>query len=69
MRLPNGGRVERSLFNEKERIQVTLASIGDAVITTDVSGRIDYMNPVAENLVGKPQNLVLGLTFPEIFHL
>ena len=63
------GRVERSLFNEKERIQVTLASIGDAVITTDVSGRIDYMNPVAESLVGKPQNLVLGLTFPEIFHL
>ncbi len=62
-------RVERALFNEKERIQVTLASIGDAVITTDVSGRIDYLNPVAESLIGKPQNLVIGRTLPEIFHL
>ncbi len=40
------------MFAEKERAQVTLQSIGDAVITTDREGRIDYMNPVAEQLSG-----------------
>ena len=62
-------KVERTLFNEKERIQVTLASIGDAVITTDINGHIDYLNPIAEKLAGRPKNLVIGHTFPEVFHL
>jgi PAS domain S-box-containing protein len=43
---------EAQLFAEKERAQVTLESIGDAVITTDVNGLIDYLNPVAEALTG-----------------
>ena len=38
-------RAEQAMFAEKERAQVTLQSIGDAVITTDREGRIDYMNP------------------------
>jgi diguanylate cyclase (GGDEF)-like protein/PAS domain S-box-containing protein len=45
-------RAEQAVFEEKERAQVTLQSIGDGVITTDREGRIDYLNPVAEQLSG-----------------
>ena len=48
---------ERELFEEKERAQVTLKSIGDAVVTTDAHGRVDYMNPVAEQLTGWERRL------------
>ena len=45
-------RMEEQLFEEKERIRLTLQSIGDAVICTDAQGRITYLNPVAERLTG-----------------
>jgi diguanylate cyclase (GGDEF)-like protein/PAS domain S-box-containing protein len=44
--------VERQVLDEKERAQVTLQSIGEAVIRTDAAGLIDYMNPIAETLTG-----------------
>ena len=62
-------RAEQAIFAEKERAQVTLESIGDAVISTDAEGRIEYINPVAENLTawslaearGQPIGAVLKL--------
>ena len=43
-------RAETRVFEEKERAQVTLQSIGDGVITTDAEGNVDYINPVAQDL-------------------
>lgn len=43
---------EHALYEEKERAEVTLHSIGDGVITTDLQGRVRYLNPVAETLTG-----------------
>jgi diguanylate cyclase (GGDEF)-like protein/PAS domain S-box-containing protein len=43
---------ETRVFEEKERAQVTLQSIGDGVITTDADGCVDYINPVAQDLTG-----------------
>ncbi len=43
---------EQALHEEKERAEVTLQSIGDGVITTDLQGRIRYLNPMAETLTG-----------------
>jgi hypothetical protein len=62
-------RAEQAIFAEKERAQVTLQSIGDAVISTDAEGRIEYINPVAERLTawtlaearGQPMAAVLNL--------
>lgn len=45
-------RAFNELADEKEKAQVTLQSIGDAVITSDASMRIEYLNPVAEMLTG-----------------
>ena len=44
--------LERALQTEKDKASTTLKSIGDAVISTDSHGRIEYMNPVAEQLTG-----------------
>jgi DNA-binding NarL/FixJ family response regulator len=43
---------EEVLFTEKERAQVTLNSIGDAVLSTDISGNVTYLNVVAEQMTG-----------------
>ncbi len=45
-------RAEQRFYEQKERAEVTLQSIADAVITTDRAGTIDYVNPVAEKLTG-----------------
>ena len=43
---------EEALFQEKEKADVTLASIADGVLRTDARGMVDYLNPVAQKLTG-----------------
>jgi PAS domain S-box-containing protein len=54
---------------ERERLRVTLASIGDAVISTDAQGRITFLNPVAENLVGCKVEGVVNRPLADVFHI
>ena len=62
-------RAEQAMFAEKERAQVTLQSIGDAVISTDAQGLIDYMNPVAESLTGWSVEEARGRPIGEVLNL
>jgi diguanylate cyclase (GGDEF)-like protein/PAS domain S-box-containing protein len=59
-------RAETRVFEEKERAQVTLQSIGDGVITTDADGNIDYINPVAQDLTGWDMRGARGKPVTEI---
>jgi diguanylate cyclase (GGDEF)-like protein/PAS domain S-box-containing protein len=47
-------KIEEALFQEKERALVTLNCIADAVICTDLSGNISFLNPIAEKMTGWP---------------
>lgn len=58
---------EERLFREHELSEVTLRSIGDAVITTDVTGRITYLNPVAETLTGWSLDEGCGKNIDEVY--
>jgi diguanylate cyclase (GGDEF)-like protein/PAS domain S-box-containing protein len=60
---------ERGLRREKERALVTLESIADAVITVDAAGRVDYMNPVAQELAGWSDEEARGRDVTEVFLL
>jgi len=62
-------RAEDSLAAEKEHLAVTLRSIGDGVITTDVKGRVVLLNKVAEELTGWPLEEALGRPLGEVFYL
>jgi len=57
------------LSAEKERIQVTLQSIGDAVITADREGRVEYMNLIAEVLTGWRADDARGRRLSEVFNV
>ncbi|EPJ93149.1 EAL domain-containing protein [Pseudomonas psychrophila] len=54
---------------EKERAQITLQSIGDGVITTDVNGAIAYLNPAAEQLTQWKSEQAQGVTLAALFKL
>ena len=60
---------ERALFEEKERAQVTLDSIGDAVICTDIAGHITFLNLVAERMTGWACREAAGRPMEEVFKI
>ena len=61
--------VEDALYVEKERAVVTLNSIGDAVLCTDISGKITYLNLVAETLTGWPRQEAIGKPLADVFRI
>jgi PAS domain S-box-containing protein len=62
-------KAEEALAAEKERLSVTLHSIGDGVIATDTQGRIVIMNVVAEAMTGWSQVDAKGRSLSEVFHI
>ena len=61
--------VEEALYVEKERALVTLNSIGDAVLCTDISGKITYLNLVAETMTGWRREEATGQPLAEVFRI
>ena len=62
-------RAEEALFREREHAQVTLESIGDGVVTADALGRVRYLNPVAENVLGWKNRDAIGKPLFSVFRL
>lgn len=62
-------RVDGDLPAEQERALVTLDSIGDAVLCTDLAGKITYLNGAAEAMTGWSREAAAGRPFDEIFHI
>ena len=62
-------KAEIALQKEREKLKVTLQSIGDGVITTDVEGKVVLLNKVAESLTGWRENEAIGKKIDEIFHI
>jgi diguanylate cyclase (GGDEF)-like protein/PAS domain S-box-containing protein len=61
--------LEDALFREKERAEVTLESIGDAVVSTDRLGNISFLNPVAEAMTGWGLKEAAGRPMMDVFRI
>src|ERR1700736_6311824 len=62
-------RKTEELQQQREWFEVTLASIGDAVITTDVQGKVAYLNPVAESMTGWTSAQARGEPLERVFRI
>lgn len=67
--ITNRKLVDKALWEEKERLSVTLKSIVDGVITMNVAGRVTLMNKSAEKYTGWKQREAYGHNIDEIFHV
>jgi diguanylate cyclase (GGDEF)-like protein/PAS domain S-box-containing protein len=61
--------MEEVLFGERERAQFTLNCIGDAVASTDILGKITFLNVVAEKMTGWPRQAAIGRPMAEILRI
>lgn len=61
--------IDEKIYQEKERLHVTLESIGDGVITTNPDGSVAYLNPIAEKMTGWDEKEAAGKPLHEILHL
>lgn len=62
-------QAEAELFAEKEKLKVTLYSIGDGVITTDTQGRVEILNEIGEKLTGWKQKEAQGKPLAAVFDI
>ncbi|MFL5342562.1 MAG: PAS domain S-box protein [Gemmataceae bacterium] len=62
-------RAQRDERRQREQLHVTLNSIGDAVIVTDRSGAVTFLNPVAQRLIGWPTAEAVGQPLDEVFRI
>jgi diguanylate cyclase len=62
-------QLNEALFQEKERLHITLDSIGEAVLCTDVDMNVTFMNPVAEKMSGWPQSEAIGQPILNVLHI
>jgi len=62
-------RADAALREEKERAQVTLYSLGEAVVRTGADGRVEYLNPVAEQLTGWTTEEAHGQTLDTVMRI
>lgn len=62
-------RLTERVFEEKERLGITLASIADAVICTDGEAHVTFMNPVAEKITGWTSQEATGKALSAVFHI
>ncbi|MEM7349501.1 MAG: ATP-binding protein [Acidobacteriota bacterium] len=60
---------EETLRTSQKWLATTLSSIGDAVITTDLEGRVFFMNPIAEKLTGWPLEEAAGRAIEDVFQI
>jgi diguanylate cyclase (GGDEF)-like protein/PAS domain S-box-containing protein len=61
--------IAEALFEERERAQVTLNSIGDAVVSTDLAGQVTYLNAIAEILTGWSNVEAAGRPLEDVFRV
>jgi PAS domain S-box-containing protein len=67
--IANRIQAEQALQHERNILEVTLASIGDAVIATDTTAALTFINPVAETLTGWTAREAIGRNLAEVFHI
>ena len=66
---PKPNLSDKALDEQQEWLRVTLSSIGDAVITTDASGNVTFLNPVAESLTGWSLDEASGVPLDAVFKI